>query len=243
MEQLYGCVEWSSKQFMYMTFLKKPVVQAGFLLGFVAIALLGTYGFGVQNLTPGTLQRFIAGCGWWGPVVYIVLYTIRPLIFFPALIFNLASGLLFGPWWGTIYLVMGGSFGACLCFGITRLLGQKRCAALWGKSLFLQNWNEHAAESGFRTILMMRVVPLFPYDIVSYASGLSKVKFTDYAAATMLGMLPGAFAYNLLGYSLTDLFSPTFFLALGAVALVLVGPLLYTGYNRRKARVQNSNAK
>lgn len=228
---------------MYMTFIKKPVVQAGFLLGIMATALVFTYGFGIQKLTPEILRNFIAACGWWGPVIYVALYAIRPLFFFPALIFNLASGLLFGPWWGTVYLVMGGSLGAYLCFGITRFLGQKRCSALWGKSLFLQKWNENAAESGFRTILMMRIVPLFPYDLVSYASGLSKLRFLDYALATTIGMLPGAFAYNLLGYSLNELFSPTFFIAVGAVALVFFGPLIYTEYNRRRARVRNSDAR
>jgi len=228
---------------MYMTFIKKPVLQAGFLLGFVAVALFFTYGFGIQKLTPETLRNFIALFGWWGPVIYVALYAIRPLFFFPALIFTLAGGLAFGPWWGTFYVVLGGSLGAYLCFGITRLLGQKRCAALWGKSLFLQNWNENAAESGFRTILMMRIVPLFPYDLVSYAAGLSKLRFVDYAVATTIGMLPGAFAYNLLGYSLNELFSATFFIALAAVAAVFFGPLIYTEYSRRKARLQNNNAK
>ena len=226
---------------MYKAFIKKPVVQAGFLLGFVAAALLFSYGFGIQKLTPETLRNFIAMCGWWGPVIYVVLYTIRPLFFFPALIFNLASGLLFGSWWGTVYLVMGGSLGAYLCFGITRLLGQKRCAALWGKSLFLNNWNENAAESGFRTILMMRIVPLFPYDLVSYTAGLSKLRFVDYALATTIGMIPGAFAYNLLGHSLNELFSTTFFVALGILALVLLGPLIYIEYGRRKAQVRSDS--
>jgi uncharacterized membrane protein YdjX (TVP38/TMEM64 family) len=210
-----------------MAFVKKPAVQAGFLLSFVTVALAVVYLFGVQQFTPDTIQNWVVSFGWWGPVVYVILYTLRPLLFFPALIFTLAGGLAFGPWWGTFYVILGASLGAYLCFGVSRLLGQQRCRALWTKSLSLQTWNENSATSGFRTILMMRVVPLFPYDLVSYGAGLSKIKFADYATATTLGMIPGAFAYNLLGYSLHDIFSPTFGVAVTMVVIVFFSPLIY----------------
>jgi uncharacterized membrane protein YdjX (TVP38/TMEM64 family) len=153
--------------------------------------------------------------------------TIRPLLLFPAIILTLAGGLAFGPWWGTLYVVIGGLLGACLCFAIARLLGREKTKKYLGDFSQIQAFDDQMVEHGFRTMLVMRIVPIFPYDPVSYLAGLSNMRFRDYAAATAIGMVPGAFAYNVLGYSLTDMLSPTFLLAVALVVLVMFTPLVY----------------
>ena len=206
---------------------KRTAVKAGFLLGILFTLLLLVYFIGVSRLTPESIRNLIISCGWWGPVVYIFIYTIRPLLFFPAIILTLAGGLAYGPWWGTLYGVIGGLLGACLCFAIARSLGHEKAKKYLGKFSQLQTFDDQVAEHGFRTMLIMRVVPIFPYDPVSYLAGLSKISFRDYVAATAIGMLPGAFAYNVLGYSLTDMLSPTFFMAVVLVIIVMFTPLVY----------------
>lgn len=206
---------------------KKSALKAGFLLALLLTVLLLVHVVGVSRLTPESIRNLIISFGAWGPVVYVFLYTIRPLLLFPAIILTLAGGLAFGPWWGTLYVVIGGLLGACLCFIIARSLGHEKMKKYLGRFSQIQAFDEQVVEHGFRTMLLMRLVPIFPYDPVSYLAGLSKISFWDYTLATAIGMIPGAFAYNVLGYSLTDMLSPAFFMAVALVILVMFTPLVY----------------
>jgi uncharacterized membrane protein YdjX (TVP38/TMEM64 family) len=206
---------------------KRSALKAGFFLVLLLLVLLFVHFVGISRLTPESIRNLVLSFGWWGPVVYIAMYSIRPLLLFPAIILTLAGGLAFGPWWGTFYVVVGGAMGACLCFAIARLLGSKKSQKYIGKYSQLQLFENQLEVNGFRTILLMRLVPIFPYDPVSYLAGLSKIRFQDYALATIIGMIPGAFAYNVLGYSLLDVFSSTFLLAIGLLILVMFTPLVY----------------
>jgi uncharacterized membrane protein YdjX (TVP38/TMEM64 family) len=206
---------------------KRSAIKAGFFLVLVLLVLLFVHFVGISRLTPESIRNVVLSFGWWGPVVYIVMYSIRPLLLFPAIVLTLAGGLAFGPWWGTFYVVVGGVMGASLCFLIARLLGSKKLQKYIGKYSQLQLFENQLEVNGFRTMLIMRLVPIFPYDPVSYLAGLSKIRFRDYVLATIIGMIPGAFAYNVLGYSLLDVFSSTFLLAIGLLVVVMFTPLVY----------------
>ncbi len=206
---------------------KKSAAKVGLLLIILLAVLLLVHFVGVSRLTPEAIRKLILSFGWWGPAAYIFIYTIRPLLLFPAIILTLAGGLAFGPWWGTLYVIIGGLLGACLCFLIARSLGQDKMKKYLGQFPQIQAFDDQIAEHGFRTMLVMRIVPIFPYDPVSYLAGLSKMRFSDYAAATAIGMVPGAFAYNVLGYSLTDMLSPTFLMGIALVIVVMFTPLVY----------------
>ena len=213
---------------------KKSAVKASFLLMMLLAVLLLVHFVGLSRLTPEAIRNLILSFGWWGPGVYIFLYTIRPLLLFPAIILTLAGGLAFGPWWGTLYVVVGGLLGACLCFGISRSLGREKMQKYVGAWSYAQNFDDQVLKHGFRAMLIMRIVPIFPYDPVSYLAGLSTIRFRDYAAATAIGMVPGAFAYNVLGYSLTDMLSPTFFMAIALVIIVMFTPMVYHFLKRKE---------
>lgn len=206
---------------------KRSAIKAGFFLVLLLLVLLFVHFVGISRLTPESIRNIVLSFGWWGPVVYIVMYSIRPLLLFPAIVLTLAGGLAFGPWWGTFYVVVGGVMGASLCFVIARLLGSKKLQKYMGKYSQLQLFENQLEVNGFRTMLIMRLVPIFPYDPVSYLAGLSKIRFQDYVLATTIGMIPGAFAYNVLGYSLLDVFSSTFLLAIGLLVIVMFTPLVY----------------
>lgn len=206
---------------------RKSAAKVGFLLVILLAVLLLVHFIGVSRLTPESIRNLIISFGWWGPAIYIVMYTLRPLLLFPAIILTLAGGLAFGPWWGTLYVIIGGLLGACLCFGIARFLGREKMQNYLGDFPKIKSFDEQVVEHGFRAMLVMRIVPIFPYDPVSYLAGLSKMRFSDYVAATAIGMVPGAFAYNVLGYSLTDILSPTFLLAVVLVIFVMCTPLVY----------------
>lgn len=161
---------------------KKSAMKAGFWLILVLAGLLLVHGTGISRFTPESIRNVVISFGWWGPAVYVFMYSIRPLLLFPAIILTLAGGLAFGPWWGTFYVVLGGVLGACLCFMISRLLGREKMIKYVRRFSHLQAFEERMSANGFRTMLFMRVVPIFPYDPVSYLAGLSRIRFRDYAA-------------------------------------------------------------
>lgn len=192
--------------------------------------------FGIDRLTPGAIRDFILSFGWWAPLFYIFLYTVRPLFLFPASLLSISGGITFGPWWGTFYDLIGASLGAYLAFGLSRFLGSASIQRCLGHRL--RQLNERAAEHGFRTILVLRLIPMLSFDAISYGAGVSKIRFRHFAPATTLGMIPGTFTFNFLGHSLHNIFSPTFFLAVGLVLLLVMLPGFFKLFKRKQQRTQ-----
>jgi uncharacterized membrane protein YdjX (TVP38/TMEM64 family) len=207
------------------------------LIGLVVLVALGFFLLrtsDLQAMTPERIRSWMLSFGIWAPVFYILFYTIRPLVFFPAVILTLAGGLAFGVWWGTLYVLIGASLGAYLSFGLARILGRETIQRWLGPRL--QKLDVRLSGHGFQTVFFLRLVPLFPFDAVSYSAGLSRVRFRDYAPATTLGMVPGVVAYNFLGDSLSDAFSSSFYLAVGFVVLLALLPLIYRKVNQARSR-------
>jgi uncharacterized membrane protein YdjX (TVP38/TMEM64 family) len=185
------------------------------------------------HLSPSTIQTWILSFGWAAPILYILIYTVRPLILFPAAILSLTGGLAFGPLWGTLYTVAGAALGAVLSFMAARVLGKRLVRKKWtGQWLKVEKQLE---ERGFLYIFMLRLIPLFPFDLISYASGVSKIKITAFLFGTLLGIVPGTFAYNFLGSSFVHGNMQTIILAAVISVLVLLIPLLL----RRKFSKRN----
>lgn len=148
------------------------------------------------------IRDWILSFGVLAPIVYIVIYTIRPLIFFPASVLSIAGGLAFGSLFGTIYTVLGATSGAVLSFLVARKLGKSIANKDWqGKGRKIQ---EQLEKNGFFYVLFFRFVPIFNFDLISYSAGLSKVKFSSFLFGTLIGIIPGTFAYNFLGSSLVS---------------------------------------
>ncbi|MDX8364382.1 TVP38/TMEM64 family protein [Cytobacillus sp. IB215665] len=151
------------------------------------------------NITPTLIREWILSFGLFAPVIYVILYTVRPLILFPASILSLAAGLAFGAVNGTIYTVVGATCGAALSFWVARKLGKNISNKEWtGKAKSIQTQIE---KQGFIYVLLLRLLPIFNFDMISYIAGISKVRFKDFVLATFIGIIPGTFAYNFLGSS------------------------------------------
>ncbi|HWR45142.1 TVP38/TMEM64 family protein [Sporomusa sp.] len=176
----------------------KPAV-AGYFAGFIVFGILYVHEFGIERFKPETIRDTILSLGYWGPLLYILCNAFRPFFFFPAIILAVAGGLAFGPLWGAIYLIIGTAFGAALCFGVARLLGRDRLKRSWFKWIILEEIDDQAARHGFRTVLILRLAPVLPWDAVSFLAGLSKVRFWLYISATVIGSVPGAIAFSYFG--------------------------------------------
>lgn len=198
------------------------------LRDWLPITLYFTFGLGLLLYfrMSGMLEQFdiqalsdwVRDQGLTGMLLYVLAYTIRPLVFFPASLLTIFGGYTYGPWLGTLLDVIGAGTGGLLSFWIARLLGRRGVEKLIGKGK-LNVLDERIATNGFLVVLVVRLIPLFPFDAISYASGLSKIRFKQFAIANYIGIIPGAFVYNNIGSSLRDPFSWQFFVAIGLYVL------------------------
>jgi len=155
-----------------------------------------------QYLEKERLQNWISSFGRAGPIAYIILFSITPSLFLPGLPVTVAGGIVFGPLWGTIYASIGSTIGACLAFLIARYFARSQIEnLLTGK---LQTIDEGVEKKGWIFVAITRLIPLFPFNLLNYAFGLTKIKFRDYAIASWVFMLPGTAAYTIFSSSLLD---------------------------------------
>lgn len=202
---------------------------AGYLAGFVVLGILYVYGFGLERFKPETIRDTVLSFGYWGPCLYILGNIVRPFFFFPAIVLAVAGGLAFGPLWGTVYLVIGTAFGAALCFSVARLLGRDRLKRYWSAWTTLADFDDRAARHGFKTILLLRLAPVFPWDAVSFLAGLSKVRFWPYTSATVLGSIPGAIAFSYFGNAMFQSLTTAVLVA----ALIIIASLYLRVLSRK----------
>ncbi|MBD3270459.1 TVP38/TMEM64 family protein [Candidatus Peregrinibacteria bacterium] len=174
------------------------------------------------------IKKFIENSEYLAPLAFIIVYTLITVLFLPGSAFSILGGLLFGYLWGTLYIVIGATIGASIAFMIGRYYGQEFTSKLL-KTKFkkLQKYNQKLENNGFKTSLFLRLVPLFPFNGLNYALGLTKVKFKDYFFATFIGIIPGAFVIANIGANATDLRSPTFYLFIGLFILMMFIPNIY----------------
>lgn len=207
------------------------------LLAFT-LAIIAVFRFtslDISNFTPTRIKEFIQGFGVLAPIVFIAIYASRSVILvIPVGIMSLVGGLAFGKWWGTLYILIGATGGACLAFLFARYFGRGFLESIkWLQQGRIKEFEEKAGEQGFKLILLVRLIPLFQYDAVNFGAGLSKIKFRDFAIASFIGMAPGGFIGATLGSSLENVVSVQFFVALGAFVLLMLVPLLYKRFKKK----------
>lgn len=211
------------------------------LLAALAIGFVIWLSRSVFNVNAEDLRSWILSFGLWAPLVYIIAYTIRPLIFFPASVLSIAGGLAFGAWMGTLYTIIGATLGAALSFYVAKTLG---------KSLVKKQWTGNAAkiqtqmeQNGFLYVLLFRFIPVINFDLISYLAAISKVRFVSFVTATFIGIIPGTFAYNFLGSSFVS-GNPKIIVAAIAVFIILtVVPILIRNRWTKKNKLEPGKTK
>ncbi len=167
-----------------------------------AVIVGGYYLYSRQNeLTiAGSLTKLaeVMTSSLYGPLFYILLYALRPLLFFPATILTLMGGFLFGPI-GIIYTVIGSNASAMAAYTVGRYFGGDLLSDDENSS-GLQKYIGRMRENSFETVLIMRLIFL-PYDLVNYAAGFLQINWKAFLAATAIGSIPGTISFVLLGAS------------------------------------------
>ena len=170
--------------------------------GRIALAIAGIGILVYSGRAAGAyLQDFaswIDGLGFWGPVAFIVGYAVATVAFVPGSIRTLTAGAIFGVPKGTVFVFIAAVLGSAAAFLVARYLargaieqriaGNKKFAAI----------DRAIAGQGFKIVLMLRLSPAFPFTLLNYGLGLTRVRFIDYLAAS-IGMLPGTLLYVYYG--------------------------------------------
>jgi uncharacterized membrane protein YdjX (TVP38/TMEM64 family) len=153
--------------------MKKKIIKA-IIISLFVLGLIWFYQTYLQ-ISPQQIRDWILSFGIFAPVLFMIIYTIRPLILFPASILSLGGGLAFGAFWGTVLTVVGATAGAVLSFWVARKLGKNIANKTWkGKGEVVQHQLE---EHGFLYVILLRLIPVINFDIISYLAGISKIKF------------------------------------------------------------------
>lgn len=144
------------------------------------------------------LESWVKNSGNAGPIVFMLIYIIGTVFFLPGAVLTLAGGALFGPIFGTFYNLTAATIGAMISFIAARYLAHDWVEKKTGGRM--KQLKQGVEGEGWKFVAFVRLVPLFPFNVLNYALGLTKIKFSHYSIATYIFMLPGAIAYTYLGY-------------------------------------------
>ena len=172
---------------------RRVLVLVLLMLG-IAAALYWRDRISVEAVTAWVSQR-----GWLAPLAFIACYAVGAVFFLPGLLFTLAGGVLFGPWLGTLYNLTGATLGAGLAFLTARYLARDWVAQRAGKRL--RQLIDGVDAEGWRFVAFVRLVPLFPFNLLNYALGLTRIPLLQYLVTSFLFMAPAGAAYTYLGYA------------------------------------------
>jgi uncharacterized membrane protein YdjX (TVP38/TMEM64 family) len=186
---------------------KKHLIKFTILIAIIVAVISIAKMFNLTHLlNPETLREMVLSYGIYAPLIFILIYILVTIFFLPGTPASIAGGLIFGATLGTLYVVTGATIGAIIAFTVARLLGEQFIEdILKGKYKKLYEYDKKIEKSGFMTVLILRLVPIFPFNALNFALGLTRVKFKDYALATLLGIIPGSFALAFFGAGLGQL--------------------------------------
>ena len=200
--------------------MKKKIILLSVLLASVAI-----FAWLFSQVDPEEVQDFVASFGPWAPAVYMALFSLLPAVFFPVAVLALAGGLLFGLWAGSIYTFLGAMINCTVMFWLARTVGYEKVKALVDSKLS-EKWqnrlNAAAGREGFLLLIILRLIPAVPYNLINYAFGLTRMTYPAYLLASAVGIIPGTFVFINIGDKAMDVTSPGFWVAIGLLVLLLV---------------------
>jgi len=186
----------------------------------------------IKGFSPTEIRDYVLSFEVYAPLIYIILFTIVPLTLFPDSILAIAGGMIFGIVNGAIYTMIGAVCGASLSFYLSRTLGQTLLKSFLGKHSILST--EKFKSNGFLFILILRLIPLIPFDIISYSAGLSEIKYKDFILATIFGIIPGVLVFTNIGDKSIDIGSDAFYVSLA----LLIGLITITVLIKRKISIK-----
>ena len=190
-----------------------------------ATVFLGFSWYLAQVVTPRQLQDRLEGLGPLAAAGYIAIFAILPAFFFPVAVLALAGGLLFGLVRGSIYTFLGAIINCALMFLMARYIGREKIRSMVQRKLPDQ-WQKRlvglGGKEGALLLVILRLIPAVPYNLINYAFGLTEMKLSTYLLFSAIGIIPGTLAFINIGDKALDPSSPDFWIAIGLLIALLV---------------------
>jgi uncharacterized membrane protein YdjX (TVP38/TMEM64 family) len=210
---------------------------------FVAAALFGTAiwtAFNLDAMDPEHIADALAKYGTLSPAAFAAARILGAVVLVPGSVLAIAAGILFGPIWGAVYNVLAATVGAVLAFAIARFVAPNWIERHVGNHVRLEAMIEAIDAEGWHFVAFVRLVPIFPYNVLNYALGLTSIRLLPYTLATLICMIPVDLAYSYLGYAGREALTgqtgsvQTVLLALAGFAALIFVPMLVRRYRRRR---------
>ncbi|BCL37748.1 TVP38/TMEM64 family protein [Nostoc sp. MS1] len=173
---------------------KHKLLFIGFI---ITILIILTRQFNIQALFQ-TLILWVQSLGILGPIAYMIIYNLATLLFIPGSLLTLKGGCLFGVFWGSIYVLIAATVGATLAFLIGRYLSRDWVVQQIEKYPKFKAIDQAVAKEGWKIVLLTRLSPVFPFNLLNYAFGITQISLKDYLLGS-LGIVPGTIMYVYIG--------------------------------------------
>jgi uncharacterized membrane protein YdjX (TVP38/TMEM64 family) len=167
-------------------------------LGAVILLIAAAKYFDVQGLLKQALD-WVGRLGPWGPAIFTAIYVAATVLLLPGSVLTLGAGAVFGLVRGTLIASVASTLAATCAFLIGRYLARPVVARrIQGSERFMAIDRAVAAE-GWKVVFLTRLSPVFPFTLLNYAFGLTRVKLGHYVVASWIGMIPGTVMYVYVG--------------------------------------------
>ena len=203
--------------------LKRRSLKQTRLLKFAIIAaIILVAAFLMQKIGVSELRELIGEHVLFAPMIYVLCFAILPIFLFPVPVLAVVAGAVFGLFAGSLYTIIGAMINSVLMFYIARFLGFRTVSTFTqnSKSKILKTLGEPGGK--FSLILILRLMPLVPYNALNYACGVMSVSLRDYVVATFVGIVPATFIMVNLGEKALDMRSNGFIIACVLMAALVV---------------------
>lgn len=173
------------------------------IAGLVTCAIIAVKHFNVQEILHNSLTE-IKSLGWLAPIGFIFIYNLATLLFIPGSLLTLKGGCLFGVFWGSIYVLIAAILGATGAFLLGRYLSRDWVERQIATHPKFKAIDQAVKQEGWKIVLLTRLCPLFPFNLLNYAFGVTQVSLKDYVLGSF-GMIPATVMYVYIGSIATDL--------------------------------------
>ncbi len=148
---------------------------------------------------------WVRGAGALGVVVFFAIYVVAVVAFLPGSVLTLGAGFVWGPLGGFAVVSPASVLGATIAFLLGRTLLRGRVEAWVGDDPRFRAVDAAVARQGLLIVLLLRLSPIFPFVLLNYALGLTRVRAGHYVLASFIGMIPGTLLFAYLGSTVTNL--------------------------------------
>ncbi len=219
--------------------LKKPLILLGAILLLMFLAYYFNLGQKIKDI-----KGFIDGLGPWGPLAYGLIYVGCVVAVVPGAGLTVIAGALFGSLWGTIVTSLASTTGAALCFLIARYFARDSVSEWVSGNEKFRKLDKLTETHGGWIVALTRFVPLFPFNLINYGFGLTRVSFWTYVFLSWLCMLPGTILYVVGADAITKMLTrgEVPWPLLGVLVLIILALTLFVRVARKKLKQAEDKA-